>query len=216
MNRLGLPELIQENLAFMRLAITLLALSIVTGAGLYLGGAAFLKYAEGQSLTAKRRAMAAQQQLSRAGTEKEEIRLYLPAYQSLAMEGKTGEERRLEWIDALTRIREQNKLFPIDYDIASRRPYTLPAGPPANALNVSASRMDLRFGMLHEGDLLTLLNGLQAEGKGFYVLDRCTVNRNVTGSSPQYGQNLQGNCTLDWLSFQPSGNESPKPGGSMP
>lgn len=208
MNRIALPELIQENLQFMRLAIALLGLSIVTGAVLYFGGAAFLKYAESQAASAGQRLAAARQQLARSEEEKEEIRLYLPAYQSLAA-GKAGEENRLEWIDALTRIREQHKLYPIDYDIASRRPYTLPAGPATDALILSASRMHLRFGLLHEGDLLTLLNGLRAEGRGFYVLDGCTVSRTGQTPIPQQAENLQGECALDWLSFQPSGSEPP-------
>jgi hypothetical protein len=211
MSRLALAELVRENLAFMRLAITLLALSIVTGSVLYFGGLAFLNYAEDKAAVAGQRYAAAREQLARAETEKEEIRLYLAPYQALAAAGKAGEEKRLEWIDALTRIREQHKLFPIDYDIASRRPYTLHAGPPAPALSLSASRMHLQFGLLHEGDLLTLLNKLRTESKGYFVLDRCTLDRTAMDPIPQQTENLTGECTLDWISFQPTTSEPPEP-----
>lgn len=211
MNRTPLPDFIRENLQFMRLAITLLVLSLVTGSALYFGGAAFLGYAEDKSAAASQRYASAREQYARAETEKEEIRLYLAPYQALAAAGKAGEEKRLEWIDALTRIREQHKLFPIGYTIASRRPYTLPTGPTTSALSLSASRMQLQFGLLHEGDLLTLLNNLQAESKGYFILDRCALDRTATDSAPQLMENLKGECTLDWISFQPATGEPSEP-----
>lgn len=212
MSPIALPDIVRENLQFMRLAITLLALSIVTGAGLYFGSMSFLGYTAQRAAASAQRLETAQQQYAKAVTETEEIRDYLPTYRSLAATGRAGEEQRLEWIDALTRIREQHKLFPINYDIASRRPYNLPAGPSTDALTLSASRMELRFGLLHEGDLLTLLNGLRTEAKGFYVLDRCSLTRNNTADpTPQQAENLQGECTLDWLSFQPVDSGEAKP-----
>lgn len=211
MSRSDLADLVRENLAFMRLAIALLAASIVTGIALYFGGGAFLNNAENKAAVAGQRYATAREQLARAETEKEEIRLYLAPYQALAAAGKAGEEQRLEWIDALTRIREQHKLFPIDYDIASRRPYTLPDGPATPALSLSASRMQLRFGLLHEGDLPTLFNNLPTESKGYFVLDRCTLERTATDPVPQLGENLKGECTLDWISFKPADGTEAQP-----
>lgn len=211
MKRLTLVELIRENLVFMRLAFTLLALSVITGSVLYFGGLAFLHYAENRSIAASQRHAAAQGQYARAEAEKEEIRLYLGPYQSLAATGKAGKEKRLEWIDALSRIRETYKLFPIRYDIAARRTYTLPAGPSTQALSLSASRMNLQFGLLHEGDLLTLLNGLRTANLGYFVLDRCSLNRVTNDPAPEVAENLAGECTLDWLSFKPADGEEANP-----
>ncbi len=201
MSRLKLSEMARENLLMMRIGLILLALSIVTGLGLHFGGALFERHRQEQHAQAQQRLDAARQNHARTAAEQENIRRYLAPYQALLAARQIGEERRLDWIDALGRSREQRKFFPLEYDIAARRPYTFTGLPSANALTISASRMSIKFPLLHEGDLFALLNDLRARKTGLFALDHCEITRNPQekGKPLQLAQNLVAECGLDWL-----------------
>ncbi|HLD08573.1 MAG TPA: hypothetical protein VJB68_00835, partial [Methylophilaceae bacterium] len=99
----------------------------------------------------------ARQRYQSSGQEKETIVKYLPGYKRLISEGFIGEERRIEWVDNLRTIHQENKLFGINYSIASQEDYK-----PAFELNpgpfvLHRSVMKLDLSMLHEGDLITMI-----------------------------------------------------------
>lgn len=209
MSRLNLSEMARENLLMMRIALILLALSIVTGLGLHFGGTVFERRQQERHAQAQQRLDAARQNHARTAAEQENIRRYLAPYQALLADKQIGEERRLDWIDALSRIRQQRKFFPMEYDIASRRPYTFTGLPSANTLKISASRMNIKLSLLHEGDLFTLLNDLRTRKAGLFALDHCDIARNPQekGKPPQLAPNLAAECALDWLTVS-----TPAPG----
>lgn len=216
MSRLTLSEMSRENLLIMRIALILLALSIMTGLGLHFGGTLFERHHQEQHAQAQQRLDAARQNHARTTAEQENIRRYLAPYQALLAARQIGEERRLDWIDALDHIREQRKFFPMEYDIASQRPYTFTGIPSANILKISASRMNIKFPLLHENDLFTLLNDLRTRKAGLFALDHCEITRNPQekGKPPQLAQNLVAECSLDWLSVgAPSSPPATSPTG---
>lgn len=209
MSRLALSEMARENLLIMRIALILLALSIITGLGLHFGGTLYEHRQQAHHAQAQQRLDAARQNRARTATEQENIRRYLAPYQTLLADKQIGEERRLDWIDTLGRIREQRKFFPMEYDIASRRPYTFTGLPSANTLKISASRMNIKFPLLHENDLFTLLNELHSRKAGLFALDHCDITRNPQekGKPLQFVPNLAVECGLDWLTVS-----TPAPG----
>lgn len=201
MNGLKLSEMTRENLLIMRIALILLALSIVTGLGLHFGGSLYESRQQERHAQAQQQLQAARQNHARTADEQEIIRRYLAPYQALLDARQIGEERRLDWIEALDRSREQRKFFPLEYDIAAQRPYTFAGLPAANALTISASRMSIKFPLLHEGDLFNLLNDLRTHKTGLFVLDQCDITRNPQeeGKPLRLAQNFAAECTLDWL-----------------
>lgn len=209
MSRLKLSEMARENLLIMRIALILLALSIITGLGLHFGGSLFERRQQERHAQAQQRLDAARQNHARTAAEQENIRRYLAPYQALLAARLIGEERRLDWIDALSRSREQRKFFAMEYDIAARRPYPLTGLAAADALTVSASRMSIRFPLLHENDLFALLDDLRARKAGLFVLDHCDIARNPQepGKPLQLAPNLAAECALDWLTV-----DTPAPG----
>lgn len=212
MTRIELPRVIKENLHFMRIALALLGLSIITGVGLFLGSTAFERHHRERYAQAKQQLDTARQNNMLASAKQEDVNRYLSAYQTLLADKQIGEERRLDWIDALGRIRERRKLFPIEYDIASRRPYTLTDLPAASALKIFASRMSIRLPLLHEGDIFTLLDDLRSQRVGLFVLDHCDIVRaaQAKDTPPQLAQNLTAECAVDWLTVENAG-QSPMP-----
>jgi hypothetical protein len=154
----------------------------------------------------------ARQRYQSSGLEKETIAKYLPIYQRLIGDGFIGEERRLGWIDNLRTIHQENKLFDIKYSIASQEEYepsfTLDPGP----FGLRRSIMKLNLSMLHEGDLITLIEALKERETTPFILRQCEITRSTTGAADKLAPNSQANCELDWLTIlepQAAGAASP-------
>ena len=144
----------------------------------------------------------ARQRYQLSGQEKETIIKYLPLYQQLIQDGFIGEERRLEWVDGLRTIHQQNKLFGINYTISTQEEYK-----PAFALNVGPfslhrSIMKLELSMLHEGDLLTLLDTLDAQESTPFIMRDCEITRLNEAITNNLVPNLRATCELDWLTIR--------------
>ena len=144
----------------------------------------------------------ARQHYQTSGVEKETITQYLPLYQRLISDGFIGEERRIEWVDSLRTIHQQNKLFAINYSIGKQEEYK-----PAFALNVGTfvlhrSIMKLELSMLHEGDLLTMIESLAAQQTTPFMLRECEIKRLGATTQNKLIPNLVANCELDWLTIR--------------
>jgi len=144
----------------------------------------------------------ARQRYQSSGQEKEIITQYLPQYQRLIQDGFIGEERRLEWVDGLRTIHQQHKLFGINYTIETQQEYK-----PTFALNVGPfnpqrSVMKLELAMLHEGDLLTLVNALDAQQTTPFIVRDCEITGTPVTNTTNLTPNLRANCELDWLTIR--------------
>lgn len=210
MIRIQLPKSIKENLHFLRIPLILLVLSIITGVGLFFGSTAYERHNLERYAEANQQLSTAQQNKILASTRQENINRYLSAYQTLMAEKQINAERRQDWVDALGRIHDQYKLFPMEYDLAARRPYKFTAPPATSALNVFASRMNIRLPLLHEGDIVTLLGGLRAQKIGLFIVDHCKIVRDPKANDipPQFTQNLSAECAVDWITVETA---SPSP-----
>lgn len=145
----------------------------------------------------------ARQKYQSSGLEKETITQYLPIYNDLLASGFIGEERRIEWIENLRQIHAQHKLFSIDYSIGLQENYK-----PNFLLNLgnfklNRSVMKLSLDMLHEGDLLALLDGLQEQTAPFIVRD-CEITRPIGAvmNTKTISANLKAVCEIDWLTLR--------------
>lgn len=154
----------------------------------------------------------ARQRYQSSGLEKETIVKYLPSYQRLIGDGFIGEERRLGWIDNLRTIRQENRLFDINYSIEAQEDYkptfTLSLGP----FGLRRSIMKLNLSMLHEGDLITMTEALKAKETTPFILRQCEITRVAASTASKLAPNSQASCELDWLTIyepQAAGTASP-------
>ncbi len=144
----------------------------------------------------------AKQRYQASGQEKDTIVQYLPTYQRLIAEGFIGEERRIEWVDNLRMIHQDNKLFGINYNISSQEAYK-----PAFNVNIGnysmfRSVMKLELAMLHEGDLMLLVEELKARKITPFILRQCEIVKRANVSFDKFVPNMQANCELDWLTLR--------------
>lgn len=145
----------------------------------------------------------ARQKYQSSGLEKETITQYLPIYNELLASGFIGEERRIEWIESLRKIHAQNKLFSIDYSIGLQENYKPIFLPNLGNFKLHRSVMKLNLDMLHEGDLLALLDGLQEQTTPFIVRD-CEITRPIGAviNTKNISANLKAACEIDWLTLR--------------
>ena len=145
----------------------------------------------------------ARQKYQSSGLEKETIIQYLPVYNQLLASGFIGEEHRIEWIETLRQIHAQHKLFSIDYSIGLQENYKPSFLPNLGNFILHRSIMSLKLDMLHEGDLLALLDGLSAQTRPYIVRD-CEIKRQISAAVniKTIAANMQANCEIDWLTLR--------------
>ena len=145
----------------------------------------------------------ARSKLQSSGQEKETIIQYLPIYNHLLSNGFIGEERRIEWIERLRQIHAQHKLFSIDYKIGLQEDYKPSFLSNMGTLVLHRSTMNLDLDMLHEGDLLNLIDGLREQTTPFMVRD-CEIKRppGAVVNTKNLTANLKAACEIDWLTLR--------------
>lgn len=145
----------------------------------------------------------ARQKFESSGQEKETIIKYLPEYNRLLAQGFIGEERRIEWIERLRQIHGQYNLFSIDYSIGQQERYQPSFITNAGNHIINRSVMELKLDMLHEGDLIHLIEDLHQETPPFLVRE-CEITRPIGADidSKKMTANLKVVCEIDWITLR--------------
>ena len=141
------------------------------------------------------------ERLARISEEEREVNEKLEVYRRLGQLNILGEERRLEWADAITRIRGERELLDLRYRVERQRLLTSAPGKPAN-VDFFASTMKVELALLHEEDLLRFLADLRNSGNAFYSVQRCVLSRTGqaatgVGITPR----LRAECDIDLVTI---------------
>jgi len=108
----------------------------------------------------------------------------------------------------LDRVANQTTdLFGVDYQISEQRAYAYAAEFSPGEIQLHQSVMKLRFGLLHEDDLMRFFNALGQSGAGIFYVDQCVVKRIDPGAALRYQPNLNAECELSWITARPVGGE---------
>jgi hypothetical protein len=171
---------------------------------------------ESELLTQQSKLNQARSKFQSSGIEKETIIQYLPAYNGLLATGFIGEERRIEWVETLRKIHAKHKLYSIDYSIGLQERYTPKFLPNLGSFKLNRSVMSLKLDMLHEGDLLVLLDGLNEQSTPFIVRD-CEIKRPIGAvvNTKNMTSNMQANCEIDWLTLRDPQLSNEVPTGAL-
>lgn len=146
---------------------------------------------------------AIQDKLSRATEEEREIRERLVDYRNLLARGVIGDERRLEWVETIGQIKNDNKLFEIKYQIEPQRALELPGIAPSSQVEFRASALKVEMQLLHEGDLLVFINELRRRLKAHVLVRSCSIERLVRpGEDRGITPRLHAACTIDLITIR--------------
>jgi len=145
----------------------------------------------------------ARNRLYQSGEERELIARYLDRYVQLQRVGFVGDEQRINWLDGLRVANQRAELFGIDYQISEQRAYTYASDFNPGQLALHQSIMKLRFGLLHEADLMRFFNTLVQTGAGVFQIDQCTLRRMEVTGAIRFQPNLSAECELSWITARP-------------
>ncbi len=145
---------------------------------------------------------AAQRALSAARAEEAEIAAKIDRFRHLVERGAVGPEQRLAWVELIRDARARHGLGALDYEFSPQRPLDMAIAPAdAGQLEAASSALRLRMPLLHEGQLLDLLDDLVRSAPAIVRVRECTVSRAVTAAPG--GEQLTADCLLDWITFRP-------------
>ena len=141
------------------------------------------------------------ERLARIAEEEREVKEKLDIYQRLKALHVLGEERRLEWADAIARIRAQRELLDLRYRVERQRLLNTVQGKPGN-VEFYASTMNVDMALLHEEDLTRFLGDLRASGNAYYSVKRCQLERRgQPAGSTLIAPRLHADCQIDLITI---------------
>jgi hypothetical protein len=153
---------------------------------------------------------AAYSRYAHVDNEKRDIRNFQQRYIELRERGLIGEEKRLEWVDAIRQTQEQRKLLPLSYEIDPQQPVRLESALDLGEYQLQGSRMRLHMELLHEMDLFDFLGDLRE--RSFFAVQDCSIKRlGVAAGAPgaAAGPTLGADCTLNWITMAPVPKATP-------
>lgn len=187
-----------RELRQLRRSLFLLALASAIG-----GTAVVLVVAEMHRKTgavgeANRQRLHAEARLHQASSEEKELRTRSEIFERMRTRGMVGEERRLEWMELIRDQRTRHRLFEIDYEMSPQQKL----GDPAAGYQFRGSLVRLQLPLLHEDDLLRLLDGIGRVAPAQVLPRHCELSRrNPTGQRAGLQPELQADCTLLWVTL---------------
>jgi hypothetical protein len=195
---------------FKRLILPLLAFALLVGAGV-----ALILWSNHVLVSAKRQLAAVSaeraqntERLLRIADEEREVKEKIAVYRQLTALGILGRERRLEWADAIKRIRAQRGLIDLRYRVAPQKPLVSVPGKPGT-IDFYASTMKVNLALLHEEDLFGFLADLRASGNAYYAVRRCTLSRTgVPPTAASLAARLNAECDIDLITIVDQGAKS--------
>lgn len=137
---------------------------------------------------------------------------YEDRYRFMIERGVIGEEDRLKWVELLKDLNYELKLPVLRYDIEPRK--TLPINDSRfrpDKVQVHETTMMLTLGLLHEGDLFELEQGMRASGEGLFEVRGCMIQRDRNNKHLQLdakSANIEAVCKLSWYTVEVLKKES--------
>jgi hypothetical protein len=195
----------RDDLKRLRVPIALCLVLISAGVIALIAAERAMGHAQDEKLAANKSKLAAQDRVAKATEEEREIRENLVQFQQLVSWGMVGEEKRLDWVETISQIRQQRKLFRINYDIEAQRVLDYPGVMPAGGVEFMSSRIKVELPLLHEEDLLNFIADLQSARKAYVSPRRCVLERTEREAPPGgrgMAPRLRSDCQLDMITIR--------------
>ncbi len=127
---------------------------------------------------------------------------YESSYTSLVNRFIVGEENRLSWFETIQSTTNARGMPSVKYNITSQELVPDKSGQHSSkGLEVFRSKMTLDIIMAHEGDLFAMLNDLEENAKGLFIVDKCDIKKTESRSKDK-SLKMRSQCELSWYTFK--------------
>jgi len=148
----------------------------------------------------------ARNRLATALQDQENMARYASEYGALIEQHMIGDDRRLDWMEGLEKIRQKNLVADFRYTIAPQKMYVPLLPIDSGNFDIRYSEMKLQFDLLHEQQLLDFFAALRTNIKGRYQLEGCTLQRNGSGDEVKTASaQLKAECIGGWITLNNRG-----------
>ena len=192
----------RRDLKHLRLPLAACLLLILAGVACYFAADSYLQETRRLGTASSAQRAEVQARLASASEEEREIKASLQQYQALAARGMVGEEKRLDWIDIITAIKNERRLFNINYSIDPQEELNYPGFSPGGSVKFMVSRVKMNLLLLHEEDLLNFIDDLARRGKSYLSVRSCDVQREGRGGGTTLAPRLRADCIFDLVTIR--------------
>ena len=159
----------------------------------------FAAHAQQEQHVAQRQLNTVRSQLAAANEDRENMKAYTLEYSELLRRNIIGDDQRLDWIEGLEQIRRQHRVLDFKYSFAPQLPYTLSPSLDSGNFKLNMTQMTLQFDLLHEEQLMDFFDTLRTGTRGWFILDRCSLERNTVADTTAQ---LKAECMGEWLTLK--------------
>ena len=191
----------RRDIKKLRLPVAACLALILAGTACYYFADGYLQETRQSGAAAAAQRVEVQTRLASANEEEREIKASLQQYQALAARGIVGEEKRLDWVDTVTAIKNERRLFNISYSIEPQKELDYPGFSPGGSVKFMVSHVKVTMQLLHEEDLLNFIDDLARRGKPYLSVRSCNVAREGLGGGTTLAPRLQANCVFDLITI---------------
>lgn len=171
-----------------------LTFTLLLGGTLVLSSEYLIAQAEQQRQTVQQQLFVAHHNLAAARADQEQLPALSALYRTLQARHVIGTAEPLNWQVQLEALRLQTP--GLRYTLTAQQPY---AGLPSGQFIQTLSQVKLQLDLLHEGQLFEALDKLRASEVGWFLLERCSVER----TEPEVpASRLNAECVGGWLNLQ--------------
>jgi len=137
------------------------------------------------------------------------IEVYSERFKALESTGIFVAEQRVDWVDSLQAAIRSMKLPNVKYEVSPQRLSADDLLRDADSILIYASPLKVEMNLLHEQDMITLLDRLERNVMGRFLVDSCEMKR----AEEKFGYyldrpNLGVTCQLRWLTLSPASSEA--------
>ncbi|MCJ7838658.1 MAG: hypothetical protein MUP61_05535 [Burkholderiales bacterium] len=193
----------RRDLKRLGLPVAVCLVLVVASVACYFAAEGYLQETRRMRTAASAQRAEIQKRLASASEEEREIKASLQQFQALAARGMVGEEKRLDWIDTVTAIKNERRLFNIRYSIEPQEELDYPGFSSGGSVKFLVSRVNVNLQLLHEEDLLNFIGELTRRGKPYLSVRNCDVQREGrAGSGTALSPRLRADCLFDLITIR--------------
>jgi len=194
----------RDDLRYLKHSVFSLTLSLLLSGALLWLGEQYHADALKAEHTAQRELIATRQKLNLTQDDLANIAAYASEYHALLSQQIVGDEHRLEWVEGLSRLRQQKTVIDFRYTVQPQIEWMPSPAFDTGDFQIHLSGVTFQFDLLHDAQLLNFLNAVERELPGKFIVERCQIERlpstqeAITPATTQ----LTAECSGGWITLK--------------
>lgn len=199
----------KSDFPLIRWSLAALSASLLLSGAIYYSISSYQERNSSLLLKAQRQLAEARKHLNDAHYDQENLPVYSAEYEQLEKQDIIGDDHRLDWIEGLEKLRQQNRVIDFRYNIAPQKAYAPQPAVDSGNFSIHYSEMKLQFDLLHEGQLLNFLDALRSQIRGHYHLAGCMLHRGDPATDTDAAAvHIKAECSGGWITLKNRNDKS--------